>query len=56
MRLLEFNETKPFVAHRVREIQEDSNPDQWRYVPGKLNPADYGTQGLTVEELIDNEC
>ena len=47
---------KPFVAHRVGEIHEDSSPDQWRYVPGKLNPADYVTRGITVEELIDNEC
>ena len=47
---------KPFVAHRVGEIHEGSNPDQWRYVPRKLNPADHGTRGLTVEELIDNEC
>ena len=27
---------KPFVAHRVGEIHEESNPDQWCYVPGKL--------------------
>ena len=47
---------KPFVANRVGEIHEDSNPDQWRYVPGNLNPADHGTRGLTVGELIDNEC
>lgn len=46
---------KPLVANRVGEIHEDSNPDQWRYVPGKLNPADHGTRGLTVRELIDNE-
>ena len=36
---------KPFVAHRVGEKQEESNPDQQCYVPGKLNPADYGTRG-----------
>ena len=47
---------KPFIAHRVGEIHEDSNPDQWRYVPGKLNPADHGTRGLTGEDLINNEC
>lgn len=47
---------KPFIAHRVGEIHEDSNPEEWRYVPGKLNPADHGTRRLTVEELIENEC
>ena len=47
---------KPFVAHRVGEIHQDSNPEQWRYVSGKLNPADHGTRGLTVEELVENEC
>lgn len=47
---------KPFVVHRVGEIREDSNTNQWRYVPGKLNSADYGTRGLTIEESTDNEC
>jgi len=30
---------KPFVSYRIGEINEHSNPDQWRYVPTKLNPA-----------------
>ena len=42
---------KPFVAHRVGEIHEDTNPAQWRYVPTDLNPADRGTRGSTVVEL-----
>ena len=36
---------KPFLSHRVREIHEKSNPNQWRYVPNKQNPADHGTRG-----------
>ena len=40
-----------FIAHRVGEIHEFSAPNQWRYVPTDVNPADLGTRGLTVEEL-----
>ena len=47
---------KTFVAHRVGEIHKSTNPEQWRYVPTKLNPADRGTRGLTVDELKNDEC
>ena len=47
---------KPFVAHRVGEIHQNSNPEQWRHVPTASNPADYGTRGLTVAELKNNDC
>ena len=46
---------KPFVSHCVGEIQEQSNPNQWRYVPTKQNPADFGTRGLTISELADSK-
>ena len=44
---------KPFVANRIGEIQSSSNPEQWRYVPTKINPADHLTRGLKVSELIE---
>ena len=44
---------KPFVANRIGQIQSVTNPDQWRYVPTELNPADYLTRGLKILELID---
>ena len=47
---------KPFVTNRVGEIQSYSNPDQWRYIPTNINPADHLTRGLTVAELIDKKC
>ena len=46
---------KPLVSHRVGEIHEQSDPNQWCYVPTKQNPADSGTRGLTVLELADIE-
>ena len=47
---------KPFVSHRVGEIHDESSPDQWRYVPTKLNPADQGTRGPFVQELATDDC
>ena len=47
---------KPFVSHRVREIHDESSPDQWRYVPTKRNPADQGTRGAFVQELVTDDC
>ena len=48
-------EYKPFVAHRVGEIHEQSNPEQWCYVPGHENPADLGTRGINARELAVSE-
>ena len=48
-------EYKSFVAHRVGKIHDRSNPDQWRYVPSQLNPADFGTRGMTARELAESK-
>ena len=48
--------TKPFVSHRVGKVDADSSPDQLRYFPTKLNPADKGTRGVLVQELIKDDC
>eukprot|EP00112_Aurelia_sp_Birch-Aquarium-sp1_P014574 Seg316.1 transcript_id=Seg316.1/GoldUCD/mRNA.D3Y31 product="hypothetical protein" protein_id=Seg316.1/GoldUCD/D3Y31 len=46
---------KPFVANRVEEIQSKFSPDNWRYCPGKENPADCLTRGLTCKDLHQTE-
>ena len=46
---------KPFAANRVGEIQVLTNPEQWRYVQTKLNPADLLTRGLSVSALGEDE-
>ena len=46
---------KAFVAHRVGEIQNYSEPRQWQHVPGIENPADIGTRPVTAAELKDHK-
>ena len=49
------NKQPVFVANRVAEILESSTIDQWRHVEGKLNPADNGIRGMTVEALKESD-
>ena len=44
----------PFVAHRIGEIQRQSNPEQWQYVETEENPADLCSCGLSASRLKDN--
>ncbi|XP_065190931.1 uncharacterized protein LOC135821860 [Sycon ciliatum] len=46
---------KPFVAHRIGEIQLATQPEQWRYVPTKCNPADLASRGTSVTSLITSQ-
>ena len=45
-----------FVANRLAVIRDGSTPDQWRYVPAGLNPADYTSRGMTVNQLMNTSC
>ncbi|XP_075559900.1 uncharacterized protein LOC142591457 [Dermacentor variabilis] len=42
---------KPFVANRVLEIQQRSDPDIWNHCSGIENPADLLTRGVTPQVL-----
>ncbi|XP_011883908.1 PREDICTED: uncharacterized protein LOC105571050 [Vollenhovia emeryi] len=44
---------KPFVAHRVAEVQDLVPPERWRYVPTGDNPADAATRGISPATLAD---
>ena len=44
-----------FVANRVQEIQERSEPRQWNRVGGKENPADLLTRRMKVKELKESK-
>ena len=44
---------KTFVANRVGVIQSSINPEQWRYVPTRNNPADLLSRGMRAGELRD---
>ena len=48
-------EFKPFVANRIGEIQSNTNPDQWRHVPTRLNPADCLNRGLKTTNLVKSK-
>ncbi|GBM64459.1 hypothetical protein AVEN_194222-1 [Araneus ventricosus] len=43
---------KQFVANRVIEIQETTDPISWRHCSGKHNPEDLLTRGLASRDLI----
>ena len=40
-----------FVANRVQEIREHSDPSQWLHMGTKSNPADDDSRGLDAKDL-----
>ncbi|GFX87977.1 uncharacterized protein TNCV_4374421 [Trichonephila clavipes] len=49
------NRWKVFVANRVKEIRSLTDKDSWRHCPGKDNPSDLLTRGISVDSLINCE-
>ena len=47
---------RPFVSSRVGEIQGNSNPSQWRHIPGEFNVADDVSRGIRVQDLNKRWC
>jgi hypothetical protein len=48
------NETRRFyiyVSNRVERIRKSSSPEEWRYFPTHLNPADCATRSVKSNEL-----
>ncbi|XP_037297855.1 uncharacterized protein LOC119190306 [Manduca sexta] len=46
---------KPFVSNRVIEILDNTSNTQWFHVKSIDNPADLGSRGTYLENLIDNK-
>ena len=44
---------KPFVSVRVGEIQSNTDPAQWRHIPGELNVADDVSRGIPATSLVE---
>ena len=40
---------KTFVANRVHMVQENSNIEQWKYLPSKENPADDASKSMNFK-------
>ncbi|XP_077865378.1 uncharacterized protein LOC144351973 [Saccoglossus kowalevskii] len=43
---------KSFVANRVSEIQSQTDPSDWRHIPGEFNIADKISRGINVNSLV----
>ncbi len=43
-----------FVANRVATIQQHTEVEWWRHVPGTQNPADLASRGVKVDEILNN--
>ncbi|XP_039258067.2 uncharacterized protein LOC120334628 [Styela clava] len=44
-----------FVANRLTTIEQNCDISNWRYVPTKLNPADDGSRGVSVDRFLNRD-
>ena len=50
-----YNEARRFhtyVANRVQQIRDHTQPEQWKYVNSDNNPADDASRGLSPKDLL----
>ena len=50
-----YNEARRFhtyVANRVQQIRDHTQPEQWKYVDSDNNPADDASRGLSPKDLL----
>lgn len=43
---------KTYIANRVQQIQELSDPSEWGWCPGDSNPADLPSRGMSMCDLV----
>lgn len=43
-----------FVAHRVSKIQQNTQIESWRHVPGEINPADLISRGMLPTDIASS--
>ncbi|XP_057684651.1 uncharacterized protein LOC130910980 [Corythoichthys intestinalis] len=49
-----YNQSRRFyvyVHNRVQRILQSARPNQWKYIPSELNPADYGSRSVPAAQL-----
>jgi len=44
-----------FVGNRVREINVLTRKENWKHVPGTMNPADLPSRGCTPSQLLESQ-
>ena len=44
-----------FVGNRVKEVNELTKKENWRFVPGVMNPADLPSRGCSLSELRESK-